>query len=97
MFKPNIIAFLVMFLLVITFDISEAKGGRGGGGGRGGSRGSSRGGYRSRGSSGGYYSGGGGKVWIFLRSNFLRNEILLSWTFPVIKIRFSSNQNIGED
>ena len=32
----------------------------------------------------------------FLRSNFLRNETLLSWTFPVIKIRFSSNQNIGE-
>ena len=31
----------------------------------------------------------------FLRSNFLRNETLLSWTFPVIKIRFSSNQNIG--
>ena len=35
MFKPNIIVFLVMFLLVINFDISEAKGGRGGGGGRG--------------------------------------------------------------
>ena len=43
----------------------------------------------------------------FLRSNFLRNETLLIWTFPVIKIRFpliktserirfSSNQNIGE-
>ena len=26
----------------------------------------------------------------------MRNETLLSWTFPVIKIRFSSNQNIGE-
>ena len=36
MFKPNIIVFLVMFLLVITFDISEA---RRGGGGRGGQRG----------------------------------------------------------
>jgi len=59
MFKPNIIAFLIMFLLA-TVDISEAKGGRGGGGGRGGSRGSSGGGYRYRGSSGGYYSGGGG-------------------------------------
>ena len=35
MFKPNIIVFLVMFLLVINFDISEAKGGRGFGGGRG--------------------------------------------------------------
>ena len=44
----------------------------------------------------------------FLRSNFLKNETLLSWTFPVMKIslvlqiktleqiRFSSNQNIGE-
>ena len=32
----------------------------------------------------------------FLRSNFLGNKTLLSWTFPVIKIRFSSNQNIGE-
>ena len=59
-----------MFLLFINFDISEAKGGGGGGGGRGGgrggsrgrSRGSSRGGYGYRGSSGGYYSGGGGKV-----------------------------------
>ena len=30
----------------------------------------------------------------FLRRNFLRNETLLSWTFPVIKIRFFSNQNI---
>ena len=41
----------------------------------------------------------------FFRSNFLRNETLLSWTFPVIKIsldhliktlewiRFSSNQH----
>ena len=35
MFKPNIIVFLIMFLLIINFDISEAKGGRGGGGGRG--------------------------------------------------------------
>ena len=35
MFKPNNIVFLVMFLLVMNFDISEAKGGRGGGGGRG--------------------------------------------------------------
>ena len=35
MFKPNIIVFLVMFLLVTNFDISEAKGGRGFGGGRG--------------------------------------------------------------
>ena len=45
MFKPNIIVFLVMFLLVINFDISEAKGGRGFGGGRGG--------YYSRGGGGG--------------------------------------------
>ena len=44
MFKPNIIVFLVMFLLVINFDISEAKGGRGGGGGRG---------YRGGGGGGG--------------------------------------------
>jgi len=57
MFKPNNFVFLVVFLLALTVDISEAKGR---GGGRGGSRGSSGGGYRYRGSSGGYYSGGGG-------------------------------------
>jgi len=57
MFKTNNFVFLVVFLLALTVDISEAKGR---GGGRGGSRGSSGGGYRYRGSSGGYYSGGGG-------------------------------------
>ena len=58
MFKPSIFVVLMVFLLALTVDISEAKGG---GGGRGGSRGGSRGGgYRYRGSSGGYYSGGGG-------------------------------------
>ena len=46
MFKPNIIVFLVMFLLVMNFDISEAKGGRGGGRGR--SLGSSGGGGGSK-------------------------------------------------
>ena len=35
MFKPNISVFVLVFLLAITVDISEAKGGRGGGGGRG--------------------------------------------------------------
>ena len=44
MFKPNIIVFLVMYLLVINFDISEAKGGGGFGGGRG---------YRGGGGGGG--------------------------------------------
>jgi len=55
MFKPNNFVFLVVFLLALTVDISEAKGR---GGGRGGSRGSSGRGYRYRGSSGGYYFGG---------------------------------------
>jgi len=57
MFKPSIFVLLMAFLLTLTVDISEAKG-RGGGGSRG-SRGSRGGGYRYRGSSGGYYGGGG--------------------------------------
>jgi len=63
MFKPSIFVLLMAFLLTLTVDISEA---RGRGGGRGGSRGSRGGGYRYRGSSGGYYGGGGFDFMIFL-------------------------------
>merc|ERR1712203_1125842 len=63
MFKPSIFVLLMAFLLTLTVDISEAKGR---GGGRGGSRGSRGGGYRYRGSSGGYYGGGGFDFEIFL-------------------------------